>query len=134
MAQGTESIKIIICIKIYYNLSIRVCTIYFWKPENPVFLALLLSLFIHKLFYYMNGPTYDMYDCIKYMLNVKTIVPEKRYEIDTVRVKVYIGSREKTCNVFISFTFPTASGILYTVIKIHTKISLNLKLKTITWL
>ena len=67
----------------------------FSKPENPVLLALLLSLLIHKPFYYKNGPTFDMYDCIKYMLNVNTIVPEKRYEIDTVRVKVYIGSSRK---------------------------------------
>jgi hypothetical protein len=64
----------------------------FSKPNDPLLLVFLLSFLINEPYTYVNGPTYDMYNCIKYILNVKTIFPERKYDVDSVKLKVCIGS------------------------------------------
>ena len=43
----------------------------FSKPNNPLLLVFLLSFLINKPYTYCNGPTYDMYNCIKYTFFTK---------------------------------------------------------------
>lgn len=78
----------------------------FSKPKNPLLLVFLLSFLINNPYTYGNGPCYDMYNCIKYMLNVETILPEKRYEIDSVKLKICIGSSKSNVKIINLYYFP----------------------------
>mgnify|MGYP006075288787 CR=1 FL=1 len=85
----------------------------FSKPKNPLLLVFLLSFLINNPYTYANGPTYDMYNCIKYMLNVETILPEKKYEIDSVKLKIRIGSSKSRDKIINLYYFP--DDIQYTI-------------------
>jgi len=85
----------------------------FSKPHNPLILHFLMSFLINKPYNYHNGPTYDMYNCIKYNLNGIHIHPEKKYEIREINIPIQIGSsKEKTKTIDLSY-FP--DNIVYTV-------------------
>lgn len=64
------------------------------KKQNPLFLCFINSFLMNKPFLFHNGPTYDMYKCLRY--NVITsgytdLVAEKKYYIDKVRIPIRIG-------------------------------------------
>ena len=86
----------------------------FSKPKNPLLLVFLLSFIINSPYNYYNGPCYDMYNCIKYMLNVETILPEKKYEINSVKLKICIGSSKSNIKVINLYYFP--DDIQYSII------------------
>jgi hypothetical protein len=78
----------------------------FSKPRNPLILHFLMSFLINKPYNYHNGPTYDMYNCIKYNLNGIHIHPEKKYEIGEIKIPIPIGSsKENTKTIDLSY-FP----------------------------
>jgi len=85
----------------------------FSKPQNPLILHFLISFLINKPYNYHNGPTYDMYNCIKYNLNGIHIHPEKKYEIGEIKIPIPIGSsKENTKMIDLSY-FP--DNIEYTI-------------------
>ena len=86
-----KDITLYSCIAIDNKSIFQAFMVHFSKPKNPLMFALLLSFLINNPYIYSNGPTYDMYNCIKYMLNVKTIEPEKKYTIYNVKINVKIG-------------------------------------------
>ena len=86
----------------------------FSKPNDPLMLVFLLSFIINKPYINLpNGPTYDMYNCIKYILNIETILPEHKYEIDFVKLKICIGSSIKNTKEINLYYFP--EDIQYTI-------------------
>lgn len=91
----------------------------FSKPNNPLILIFLLSFLINKPYLIKdipNGPTYDMYNCIRYMLNVRVILPEIKYEIDLLKLPIYIGSSIENIKIINLYYFP--KDIKYTI-KLH---------------
>ena len=54
--------------------------------------------------------------CIKYMLNVETILPEQKYEIDSVKLKICIGTSIKNTKEINLHYFP--EDIQYSI-KLH---------------
>lgn len=88
------------------NAIFQALMINFSKPNHPLLLVFLLSFLINKPYTYFNGPTFDMYNCIKYMLDVETILPEKKYEIDVVKLKICIGNSIKNIKIINLQYFP----------------------------
>jgi hypothetical protein len=101
------------CISIDMKSIFQALMINFSKPKDPLLLVLLLSFLINEPYTYMNGPTYDMYNCIKYILNIETILPEQKYEIDLVKLKICIGSSNKNTKEINLYYFP--EDIQYTI-------------------
>jgi hypothetical protein len=62
------------------------------KPRNPLLYACIQSFVQTVPMTQLNGPSADMYECIKYSLDVDTILPDTEYTTNTIRMKVYIGS------------------------------------------
>ena len=78
----------------------------FSKPKNPLILHFLLSFLLNKPYTYENGPTYDMYNCLKYNLNGRNINPETKYHINEVKINVIIGSSNTNVKRINIFYFP----------------------------
>jgi len=92
----------------------------FSESNNPLFLVFIISLLINKpysLIHNVDGPTLDMYNCIKYILNVDTIIPEEKYETDIVKIKINIGNSNRNIKKINLYYFP---NIDYTI-KLHKK-------------
>jgi hypothetical protein len=65
------------------------------SPKNPMlFLFLLSFLMNHPHLKRRNGPTHDMYWCIKYNIGFDEVLPEKKYDFDQFKIKIFIGSSE----------------------------------------
>jgi hypothetical protein len=89
----------------------------FSKPKHPLFLVFLLSFIINKAYNnYNNGPTYDMYNCIKYILGTKKLLPHKKYEVEIIKIKICIGRSLKNLKIINLTYFP--EEIEYTI-KLH---------------
>ena len=78
----------------------------FSKPKNSLIFIFLLSFLINNPYRYHNGPTYDMYNCIKYNLNNINILSDTKYEIDKVKINIHIGSSEINNKNIILHYFP----------------------------
>ena len=104
------------CLSISMKSIFQAFIINFSKPKHPLLLVFLLSFCINKPYGCLNGPTIDMYNCIKYMLNVEKILPEKKYEIDFVKLKICIGSSISNIKRIDLYYFP--DNIDYTI-KLH---------------
>lgn len=63
-----------------------------YKPKSPLILQFLISFLLHSPYNYINGPCYDMYNCIAYNLNNINITPEQKYNIEEVKILVNIGA------------------------------------------
>ena len=107
------------CLSIYGNSIFQALIINFSKSKNPLFLVFLLSFLINKPYIFKNGPCHDMYNCIRYIINVDTILPEKKYEVDVVKLKIYIGNSESNIKEINLLYFP--DNIEYTI-KLHKNI------------
>ena len=77
------------------------------KPKNPLILIFILSFLINNPCNYQNGPTFDMYHCLKYILNVDNINCDVNYNVDNVKIVVPFGN--STTDVLIKdlHYFPT---------------------------
>ena len=64
----------------------------FSKPKNPLIFIFLLSFLLNNPYTYSNGPTIDMYNCIKYNLNTNNILSDTKYHIDEVKININIGA------------------------------------------
>lgn len=83
------------------------------KPRHPLFLVFIISFFINKPWTYINGPCYDMYNCVKYILGVENLKPNRKYYSSNVKIKINIGtSWENTKKIDLTY-FP--EDIEYTI-------------------
>jgi hypothetical protein len=78
----------------------------FSKPKNNLILIFLLSFLINKPFEKINGPTFDMYDCIKYNLDGVDPEPFVRYDLEEVKIKIDVGSSDKNVKKINLYYFP----------------------------
>lgn len=78
----------------------------FSKPKNNLILIFLLSFLINKPFEKINGPTFDMYDCIKYNLDGVDPEPFVRYDLEEVKIKIDVGSSDKNVKIINLYYFP----------------------------
>lgn len=102
-----QSITFYSCISIFRMSIFQALMINFSKPKNPLFILLLLSFLINKAYQKdPSGPTFDMYSCIKYMLNVDRIIPDHKYIIDKIKLKIKIGSSQSNIKKINLFFFP----------------------------
>jgi hypothetical protein len=78
----------------------------FSKPKNPLILHFLMSFLLNKPYMFHNGPTYDMYNCIKYNLSGINIFPEKKYKLDEIKIPINIGSSKTNTKHINLYYFP----------------------------
>lgn len=83
------------------------------KPKNALILLFLISFLHNDPYSYDNGPTYDMYNCISYNLNGIGILPDKKYDIEEVKIKINIGTSDYNTKEIDLHFFP--KGISYTI-------------------
>ena len=100
------------CLSIIKNSVFQAFMVNFSKPKNPLIFIFLLSFLINNPYTYHLGPTFDMYNCIKY--NTGTgIKKNKKYNLNEVKIKINIGSSEtNTKNIDLHY-FPNT--IQYTI-------------------
>ena len=79
----------------------------FSKPRNNLIFIFLLSFLINKPYEKINGPTYDMYECIKYNLDGVDPEPFVRYDLDEVKIKIFVGSSDKNIKRINLYYFPS---------------------------
>jgi len=65
-----------------------------YKAKSPLILNFMISFLLNSPYYYCNGPTYDMYNCVKYNLNNIKIKSEQKYKIEEIKILVNIGTNE----------------------------------------
>ena len=76
------------------------------KPGNLLILAFIISFLINNPWHIPNGPTIDMYHCIKYNLNNITIKPFENYHISTIKIPITIGDSQSNSKIVDIFYFP----------------------------
>jgi hypothetical protein len=62
------------------------------KPKNPLFLIFLLSYLLNNPYTYQNGPTHDMFNCLKNIMNVEYINCDVKYHIEQLKIIIPFGS------------------------------------------
>jgi len=77
------------------------------KPKSPLILQFILSFLLNKPYTYNLGPTYDMYSCIQYNLNLPDIIAEQKYEINEVKIRIDFGHSETNIKTVNLSYFPT---------------------------
>ena len=85
----------------------------FSKPRNNLIFIFLLSFLINKPYEKTNGPTYDMYECIKYNLDGVEPEPFVCYDLEEVKIKINIGSSDKNVKQIKLYYFPP--NILFSI-------------------
>ena len=100
------------CLSIIKNSVFQAFMVNFSKPKNPLIFIFLLSFLINNPYTYHIGPTFDMYNCIKYNTGTD-IKKNKKYNLNEVKIKINIGSSEtNTKNIDLHY-FPNT--IQYTI-------------------
>jgi hypothetical protein len=77
------------------------------KPKNNLILIFLISFLINRPFDKINGPTFDMYDCIKYNLDGVEPEPFVRYDLEEVKIKIHLGSSDTNIKKINLYYFPS---------------------------
>ena len=77
----------------------------FAKPQSPIIFIFLLSFLINNAHSYSYGPCYDMYNCLKYILN-ENITSDKKYEVSQLKIKINIGSSDYNVKQINLYYFP----------------------------
>ena len=78
----------------------------FSKPNNPLILNFIISFLLNNPHRYALGPTFDMYNCIKYNLNNINIESDKRYDIEEVKIHVDLGTSTTNTKYIDLYYFP----------------------------
>jgi hypothetical protein len=94
------------CLSICKNAIFQAFMVNFYKPKNPLILHFLISFLLNNPHTYNIGPCIDMYNCIQYNLNGIELVPEKKYEIETVKILVHIGKSDNSTKNINLYYFP----------------------------
>lgn len=61
------------------------------EKKNPLLLLFLVSFLINNPYTYMNGPCYDMYNCLYYNIDEVDLKTDIRYDLQNVKIKIHIG-------------------------------------------
>ena len=99
-----KSIDFYSCLNVNSDSIFQAFIATFASPKHPLLYVFLLSFLLNNPYQTMNGPTYDMYNCIKYMIN-RPIVPDTKYELD-VKIKINIGSSKTNVKHIFLHYFP----------------------------
>lgn len=86
-------------------------------PKNPLLLSFIFSFVKNKPYNYNNGPTFDMYNCIKYNVNVDNVQADNVYNTDKVKIIVEIGSSIGKIKVIPLYNFPLNSKYTFQLVK-----------------
>ena len=108
-----KNISFYSCLNIDSDCVFQAFMINFSKPKNPLIFVFLLSFLANNPYLHANGPCHDMFNCIKYNLNNIDIIPEQKYELDEVKIKINIGSSYTNVKNINLFYFP--EDIQYTI-------------------
>jgi hypothetical protein len=103
-----------------------------YKPKSPLILQFLISFLLNTPYNYFNGPTYDMYNCISHNLNNIQIIPEKKYEIEEVKILVNVGPSETNTKYIDLHFFPEDIDYNIKLIKNSFKDTFNFIIKNNT--
>ena len=76
------------------------------SPKNPLILAFLISFLLNNPFHIDIGPTYDMYNVLNYNLGSIDIQPNKRYDMNMVKISVPIGTCKSNVKLVDLHYFP----------------------------
>jgi len=101
------------CLSISNKSIFQAFMINFTKPKNPLILHFIISFLLNNPYTYPEGPTIDMYNCLKYNLNDGCILPEKKYEIYEIKIKVQIGDSPTNVKYINLHYFP--DDIIYSI-------------------
>jgi len=85
-----QSVDFYSCISAQRDSIFQAIMVNFSKPKNPLLYVFLLSFLLNNPYNKINGPTYDMYKCLSYMIR-NPIQPHIKYEF-VIRIKINIGS------------------------------------------
>ena len=76
------------------------------KKRNALILCFIISFLINQPYYdSCNGPTKDMYNCIRYN-TYEDILPEKTYVIENCKIPIKIGTSKTHTKVINLYYFP----------------------------
>ena len=109
-----NSVDFYSCLSVFQDSIFQAFVVNFSKPKNPLFYVFLLSFLMNNPYTKTNGPTYDMYYCLCYMIR-KPIRPHIKYEF-VVRIKINIGSSKTPVKCIPLHYFPIFPSIQ---IKLH---------------
>ncbi len=101
------------CLSIGKGSIFQAFMVNFSRPNNPLFLVFLISFLINRPYTYSNGPTYDMYNCITYMLDVDVLEVDKKYEVEVVKLRIRVGPSKHVMKSIPLYYFP--DNIDYTI-------------------
>ena len=76
------------------------------EPNNPFILLLIVSYLVNKAYSGMDKTLYNVYECLKYSLNVDFLEINKKYYLDSVDIPVYIGPSASSKKIVNLFYFP----------------------------
>ena len=107
------------CISDDNNSIFQAFMINFSKPKNPLILHFIVSFLLNNPYKYLNAPTYDMYNCIKYNLNNEVINPDTKYNINEIKINVFVGTSSINTKKINLFYFP--NDISYTIKYSHSE-------------
>ena len=85
------------------------------NKHNPLILLFLVSFLVNKPYTYSNGPTYDMYNCLRYNLKINRITSNKTYFLNDIRLPIYVGNSETNTKIIDLYYFPK---IIYNIVVI----------------
>jgi hypothetical protein len=101
------------CISDINNSIFQAFIVNFSKPKNPLILHFILSYLLNNPYQYSLGPTFDMYNCIKYNLNNQNIKHDTKYNINEIKINIFVGSSNMHTKIINLFYFPT--DVSYTI-------------------
>jgi hypothetical protein len=93
------------CVSCYGTGCFQAFMINFAKPKSPIIFIFLLSFLINNVHNYSYGPCFDMYNCLKYILN-ENIISDKKYEVSQLKIKINIGSSDYNVKQINLYYFP----------------------------
>ena len=99
-----KSIDFYSCLSVLKDCIFQAFMVNFSKPRNPLFYVFLLSFLLNNPYTTPNGPTYDMYRCLSYMID-KPICPRVKYEF-VVKIKIPIGASTSNVKYIPLYYFP----------------------------
>ena len=101
-----KNITFYTCLSIQKESCFQAFIINFSQPKNPLIFIFLLSLLINNPFHInTNGPCYDMYKCLTYILN-ENIISNKKYEVSQIKIKINIGQSRHNIKQINLYYFP----------------------------
>jgi hypothetical protein len=110
-----KNISFYSCLAVNKKSIFQAFMVNFSKPRNPLLLSFLISYLMNNPYRYNDGPTYDMYNCIKNNLNGQSVLSDKKYELNEIKIPVTIGSSETSTKTINLYYFPNDNDYNYTI-------------------